>query len=89
MKYLLLNKSYSWQDSYELKEFASQAELTKHLTKEGIPENAIVAQRVGLQLQICEWAKPETDTADGADSLRPALGVQADAAVAELQQEAA
>lgn len=58
MKYLLLKKQYSWQDSYQLQEFDTQAELIRHLMEEGVRDNVIVAERVGLQLQVCEWTKP-------------------------------
>jgi len=58
MKYLLLKKS-RYSLGYELQEFDTPQELTTTLMEDGLSEDVIVAQRVGVQMQICEWAKPE------------------------------
>ena len=57
MKYLFVTKNrYSF--GYEITEFATAEELTAHVEQHGA-KDAIIAQRVGLQLQVCEWQAPD------------------------------
>ena len=57
MKYLFITP-YKYGLGHEIKEFETAAELTAHIEMHGA-KDAIVAQRVGLQLQVCEWQAPE------------------------------
>lgn len=56
MKYLFITP-YKYGSGYEIAEFATSQELTAHIEKHGT-KDAILAQRVGLQLQVCEWQAP-------------------------------
>ncbi len=58
MKYLLITRSRYSLD-YQVEEFDNTEKLTAKLLEDGVGEDAIIAQRLGIQLQICEWAKPE------------------------------
>lgn len=61
MKYLLF-KPFRWSIGYDLKEFASEAELAAHILKEGFDPTSIVAKRVSVELNLCEW-KPAAERA--------------------------
>ena len=55
MKYLLLRKpKYSFGSAYEIEEFATAEELAAHIVLNG-SKDAIVAQRIGLKLEVCAW----------------------------------
>ena len=59
MKYLLLKRSkYSLGPAYEIEEFATAEELTAHIEQHG-SKDAIVAQRIGLKLEVCAWQQPQ------------------------------
>lgn len=73
MKYLLFTRQYAWQTEYRLQQFDTPAELTQALRDAGFPKDAIMAQRIGVQISVCEWTAPAVDT---------------DAAAAELEEAA-
>ena len=54
MKYLFLTPTYKYSLNYEIREFASAEELVAHAELHGT-RDAIVATRVGLKLQVCDW----------------------------------
>ena len=59
MKYLLITPvSYSF-GKYEMEEFDTPEELAAKVLEHGLRDNAFIAQRIGLQVQVCGWSKPE------------------------------
>lgn len=67
MKYLLITKKYGWQSEFQVQECNTPEELTAAYLKAGSPQDAIVAQRMGIQTSLVEWTAPAVD-ADAADA---------------------
>ncbi len=63
MKYLLIKKA-RYSLGYELEEFASAEQLAEKLLAHGLGEDAIIAQRIGIEMQVCEWRKPAETPVD-------------------------
>jgi hypothetical protein len=61
MKYLLIKPAKYSLGNHEIQEFATSQELTAHLLEKGMDPAAIVAKRVGLDLQISEWLTEKTE----------------------------
>jgi hypothetical protein len=57
MKYLILTPRH-YGSGHDVEEFETPAELTAHLLANALPTDVIVAQRLGLNLQICDWTAP-------------------------------
>lgn len=62
MKYLFLTRS-KWSLGYEIQEFATSQELAAHVEQHGA-KDAIVAQRIGLKLEVCDWQPPQVEQDD-------------------------
>ena len=67
MKYLLIKRARYSMD-YEIREFATLAEIHAEILQHGI-EDAIVAQRLGVEIAMCEWSAPAALLAAEAESI--------------------
>jgi hypothetical protein len=66
MKYLLIQKR-AWSVGYELAEFESAEALTAHLlSTDALAKDVIVAQRLGIQMQLCEYVPPAPEPEEAA-----------------------
>lgn len=59
-KYLIL-RPHRWRsDGYEVKECASVGEVATDLQEHGA-KDAVVARRMDVRLQLCDWEAPEPE----------------------------
>ncbi len=58
MKYLLMQRA-KWSAHYEVHEFETVTALSAYVAQNGMKtDETIVAQRIGVTLQICDWVAP-------------------------------
>ena len=63
MKYLFITRKWA-SLGYEIQEFATAEELTAHVAEHGA-KDAILAERVGVELKVCDWqAVPKVEQED-------------------------
>ena len=60
MKYLLITPC-RYSLGFDVLEFATDRELLTHIEANGI-QNAMLAQRLGVQLQVCDWPVPTPES---------------------------
>lgn len=60
MKYLVL-RPHRWRiDGFEVKEFATEAEVAQDMQEHGA-KDAVVARRLDVRIQLCDWEAPHTE----------------------------
>lgn len=57
MKYLFITRKWA-SLGYEITEFETAEALTAYVEQHGA-KDAILAQRIGVQLQVCQWQPAE------------------------------
>jgi hypothetical protein len=59
-KYLVIRPQQRYPYEHTVEEFATEAEVAKDLQEHG-SKDAIVARRMDVRLQLCDWEAPEPE----------------------------